>query len=251
MPPADQRAAIAWPQPHSQARHLLTFGGLVRPVAIAIAIVEHRAGKERRVSSRIPSSRSVRAGLTALMMTGLLSVGATPATAASATPRGGLTQGLTPLVGLAAERILLADKVAAAKYGTDVPIEDPVREQQVLDRAAALAADAGVDPEETVHFFRAQIEMSKFVQRELHEHWAAHPESAPTERPDLSTEVRPALDRITVEFIGQLAGTEDLRGSTLRCKVSLVRAREEARHRYALDRLHGRALRGAIAPVCT
>ena len=36
-------------------------------------------------------------------------------------------------MGLAAERILLVDKVAAAKFGTSTPIEDLVREQQVLD----------------------------------------------------------------------------------------------------------------------
>jgi chorismate mutase len=190
------------------------------------------------------SSPSLRAGLTAFIVTGLLSVGTTSATAAL--PRGGLT----PLVDLAAERILLADKVAAAKFGTTVPIADPVREQQVLDQAAALAVDAGIDPQETVEFFRAQMEMSKFVQQELHDLWTEHPGSAPNERPDLNTEVRPALDRITVEFIDQLAGTEELRDSTLRCKASLILARKEVNRRYGLDRLHGRALRGAIAPVC-
>jgi chorismate mutase len=154
------------------------------------------------------------------------------------------------LVGLAAERILLADKVAAAKFGTAAPIEDPVREQQVLDQAAALAADAGIDPEKTVDFFRAQIEMSKIVQQRLHNLWTEHPELAPTQRPDLATEVRPALDRITVEFIDQLAGTEDLRNSTLRCKASLILAKEKANRQYGLDRLHDRALWGAIKPVC-
>ncbi len=117
----------------------------------------------------------------------------------------------------AAERILLADKGAAAKFGTSSPIEDPVREQQVLDQAAALAAEAGLDTAGTVAFFRAQIEMSKLVQRSLFERWTAHPEQAPTERPDLATEVRPELDRITVEFSGQLVATGDLRGAGARC----------------------------------
>jgi len=120
-----------------------------------------------RVSTKASFSQPLRAGLSTLMLTGLLSVGATPATAAPAPvlARGGLTS----LVDLATERILLADKVAAAKFGTTTPIEDPVREQQVLDKAAALAADAGMDPEETVDFFRAQIEMSKVVQQGLHD----------------------------------------------------------------------------------
>jgi len=178
------------------------------------------------------------------MLCGLVAAGALPA---AATPPGG---GLTPLVGLAAERILLADKVAAAKFGTATPIEDPAREQQVLDQAAALAAEAGVDGHDAVRFFQAQIEMSKVVQRGLYDRWTRRPELAPTERPDLATEVRPELDRITVEFIDQLAATEDLRGPTPRCAVSLGLAETRTDHRYGLDRPHERALLGAIRPLC-
>jgi chorismate mutase len=186
--------------------------------------------------------------LVALMLCGLLAAGAMPAAAAPA--HAPSSDGLTLVVGLAAERILLADKVAAAKFGTTTPIEDPVREQQVLDQAAALATEAGIDVADTVQFFRAQIEMSKLVQRGLFDRWTRHPELAPTERPDLATEVRPALDRITVELIDQLAATEDLRAPTVRCKVSLVLAEAEADHRYRLDRLHERGLWGAIRPLC-
>lgn len=158
--------------------------------------------------------------------------------------------GLTSLVGLAAERLLLADKVAAAKFGTTTPIEDPVREQQVLDRAAPLAVDAGVDPEVTVEFFRAQIEMNKVVQRGLYDVWTRHPERAPTERPDLATEVRPELDRIAVGLVSELAATQALRGPTAACRLSLLLAGARADRTYRLDPLHERALWGATAPVC-
>lgn len=197
------------------------------------------------MSARTAGSSLLRAVFAISVLCGLLVAGAMPAAATSS------GDGLTPVVGLAAERILLADKVAAAKFGTATPIEDPVREQQVLDQAAALAVEAGIDVPETVQFFRAQIEMSKVVQRGLFDLWTRHPELAPTERPDLATEVRPALDRITVEFIDQLAATEDLRGPTVRCKVSLVLAEAKTDHRYRLDRLHERALWGAIRPLCT
>lgn len=192
------------------------------------------------------SREPLRVGFAVLMLCGLLVAGVVPAAAIPARSR----DGLTPVVGLAAERILLADKVAAAKFGTATPIEDPVREQQVLDQAAALAAEAGIDVPDAVAFFRAQIEMSKRVQRGLFDRWTRHPELAPTERPDLATEVRPALDRITVAFIGQLAATEDLRGPTPRCAISLVFAEAKADQRYGLDRLHERALWGAIGPLC-
>jgi chorismate mutase len=200
------------------------------------------------VSSGTSGLFSLRALLATVMLCGLVAAGTTPAAAAPGHVPS--SDGLTPVVGLAAERILLADKVAAAKFGTTIPIEDPVREQQVLDQAAALAAEAGVDVPATVQFFRAQIEMSKLVQRGLFDRWTRHPELAPTERPDLATEVRPALDRITVEFIDQLAATEDLRGPTPRCVVSLVLAGARADHRYDLDRLHERALWGAVGTLC-
>ncbi|MFJ2213408.1 gamma subclass chorismate mutase AroQ [Streptomyces sp. NPDC101062] len=196
------------------------------------------------------SSRSLRVGLSSLATAGVFLAGATPATAASSPS---VTPGseLTALVGLAAERILLADKVAAAKFGTGTPIEDPTREQQVLDQAKALAVEAGLDTGGTVDFFRAQIEMSKVVQQGLYDQWTEHPDQAPTERPDLATEVRPELDRITAEFIDQLVATQKLRGGTLRCHVALVRAEKTGDHQYDLDRLHERALWGAIKPVCT
>lgn len=194
-------------------------------------------------------SAPLRVGLSSLVFCGVALAGATPAAAAPAQTVA--REGLTPLVGLAAERILLADKVAAAKFGTSTPIEDPVREQQVLDRAAELAGEAGIDVPETVEFFRAQIEMSKLVQRGLYDRWTQHPELAPTDRPDLATEVRPALDRITVAFIDHLAATEDLRSPTPRCTISLVIAEARTDLRYRLDRLHERALHGAIKPLCT
>ncbi|GID59388.1 chorismate mutase [Actinoplanes couchii] len=162
-------------------------------------------------------------------------------------PSGG---GLGSLVGLSAERLLLADRVAAAKFGTSNPIDDPVREKQVLDRAAALATAAGLDTAGTVAFFRAQIEMSKVVQRGLFEKWTARPEQAPTKRPDLATEVRPALDRITGQFITQLAATRELRGPTAGCAVARRFAVVAADRRYHLDDLHDRALRGAVEPIC-
>ncbi|MFD5750084.1 gamma subclass chorismate mutase AroQ [Streptomyces sp. NPDC127033] len=195
------------------------------------------------------SARSLRVGLSSLATAGVLLTGATPATAASS-QSAAPGSGLTALVGLAAERILLADKVAAAKFGTGTPIEDPLREQQVLDEAKALAVEAGLDTGETVQFFRAQIEMSKVVQQGLYDLWTAHPDQAPAERPDLATEVRPELDRITTEFIDQLVATQKLRGGTLRCHVALVRAEKTADHQNDLDRLHERALWGAIKPVC-
>lgn len=219
------------------------------PVVVRTALLHSRPERQFHMFTEGISSRSLRVGLSSLATAGVFLAGALPATAA---PSQRVAPGgeLTALVGLAAERILLADKVAAAKYGTDTPIEDPTREQQVLDQAKALAVEAGLDTGETVEFFRAQIEMSKAVQQGLYDLWTEHPDQAPTERPDLATEVRPQLDRITADFIDQLVATQKLRDGTLRCRVALVLAEKTADHQHDLDRLHERALWGAIKPVC-
>ncbi|MYW90754.1 gamma subclass chorismate mutase AroQ [Amycolatopsis rubida] len=186
-------------------------------------------------------------GLAVAVMPSAAASTATPTSTAPARVSHG---GLTPLVNLVAARILLADKVAAAKFGTSTPIEDPKRERQVLDDAAARADAVGIDKLRTVEFFRAQIEQSKVVQRGLYGLWTRHPELAPTRRPDLGKEVRPELDRITAQFIDQLAATGKLRRSTTVCEVSLAAAEVQAIVGYHLDWLHTRALHGATSTVC-
>src|SRR5262245_46947283 len=80
---------------------------------------------------------------------------------------------LRPLAALSAERLAAGDLVAAAKWGTGAPIDDPVRERQVLDAVAAQARQLGADPAATVRIFRDQMEASKVLQRGLHRLWDA------------------------------------------------------------------------------
>ena len=158
---------------------------------------------------------------------------------------------LGPLTALAVQRILLGDKVAAAKFGTDQPIDDPVRERQELDAVAAMASRAGVDPDASVRFFRAQIEANKVVQRGLYALWTEHPELRPGERPDLDGEVRPELDQITTEIVRQLKATQEVRADTAGCRVLLLEAQLAAEVRFRLDALHRKALTVALRTVCT
>ncbi|MEU9750618.1 gamma subclass chorismate mutase AroQ [Streptomyces niveus] len=98
---------------------------------------------------------------------------------------------LTALTDLFAERLLVADKVAAAKYGTDRPIDDPARERKILDDVADRAVGLGLDPDVVVAVFGDQIEANKVVQRGLYARWDAHPDERPTQRPDLDKDIRP------------------------------------------------------------
>ena len=94
------------------------------------------------------------------------------------------------LTDLAAQRVAIADQVAAAKYGTPSPIDDPAREQQIYDSVSAQAPALGLDPADAVRFFRAQIEANKLVQRGWYARWDAHPSEVPTTRPDLARSAR-------------------------------------------------------------
>ncbi|MET9680116.1 chorismate mutase [Streptomyces coeruleorubidus] len=157
--------------------------------------------------------------------------------------------GLTSVTELLAQRLLLAGKVAAAKYGTDTPIDDPEREARILDDVRTRAAGLGLDPDAVAAVFRDQIEANKLVQRGLYARWDANPGERPTERPDLVKEVRPALDRITTQLLAALDATE--RARTLpSCGPRLATAAGWSAYTHRLDGLHLKGLGRALPSVC-
>lgn len=149
--------------------------------------------------------------------------------------------GFCVLVALVARRLLLGDEVAAAKYGTDMPIDDPARERQLLAEMIERARAIGLDPELSVRFFQAQIEANKVVQLGLFERWASAPVSRPRRRPDLKAEIRPRVDAINAQLLDQL--------KTVVEEPSVPHADSEPELSGALDKLHRHALRIALAPV--
>ncbi|MFC5827359.1 chorismate mutase [Nonomuraea insulae] len=156
---------------------------------------------------------------------------------------------LGPLTDVVIERIRVSDDVAASKFGTDSPIEDPVREEQVLEQVRKQADAAGVDPDAAVAFFRDQIIASKVVQKGLFARWTAHPEEAPTTRPDLG-QIREQLDRLTTDLLQELKNTEQLRDKPIACTAQLALATGSGAALERLDTLHRQALRAATHSVC-
>ncbi|QEU89741.1 chorismate mutase [Streptomyces kanamyceticus] len=171
-----------------------------------------------------------------------------PAPALTATASDGPYARLYPLADLSARRLATADLVAAAKYGTESPIDDPVREKQVLDAVAAQAREIGADPEATVRIFRDQIEANKIVQRGLFRRWDADPSQAPTERPDLA-EVRKEINRINGELVRGIAASPDARTAPY-CGGVLTAAAVHVRYENRLDALHAATLGRALRSVC-
>ena len=145
-------------------------------------------------------------------------------------------------VELAVQRLEVAEAVAAAKYGSPQPIDDPSREAVVMAGAVGRARSARVEPDVARRFVAAQMEANKIVQRGLFARWRNEPRCAPTSRPDLAREVRPDLDRIDEQLMRLLP-----RLVTPGCRTLVGRARRRAERR--LDALHRRGLERALAPL--
>ncbi|MCS7476795.1 chorismate mutase [Umezawaea endophytica] len=188
--------------------------------------------------------------ITALAVAVTMALASLPAVAAGGTvaPSGSFGR-LGPLTDLAVERLRVGDDVAAAKFGTGAPIDDPAREQQVLDQVRRQAVALGLSPDAAAAFFRDQITASKVVQRGLFARWTAHPGEAPTTRPDLGT-IRARLDRLTTALLQQLSTTVDVRAEPTSCPVQLALAAGSAVVLESLDTLHRRALGSAVRSVC-
>lgn len=200
--------------------------------------------EENRLA-RVPHTRAALVALTAAAF-GLL-VGCS-ATAPPTAGQPGDDHSLLALTDVAAQRVLLADTVAAAKWGTPAPINDPVREQAVLDTAAAKSTKLGVDPAFAGMVFTDQIEANKTVQSGLYAQWRGHPDQAPTTRPDLG-QVRPILDRITDQLVVDLKATAWIR-SEPSCAGQLTATRHHVEQTRQLDALHKDALIRALSSFC-
>lgn len=103
------------------------------------------------------------------------------------------------------ERLDVAPIVAQSKWNSGAAIEAPEREAQILDQVEEDAAAAGVDEAFAREFFDRQFSASKQVQRRLHHQWLQEGRPPFADPPDLATDVRPVLDRLTPQLIDALA----------------------------------------------
>lgn len=157
---------------------------------------------------------------------------------------------LGPLTNLIVERLFISDQVAASKFGTTSPIDDPAREQQELDEVRQDAETVGLDPAATVAFFQNQIDASKVIQRGDFAIWTADPAKAPTSKPDL-TQIRTQLDQLTTELLNELNSTQHLRAEPVTCKINLGVATLGAKLLDPLDSLHRQGLDTATPSICS
>lgn len=110
---------------------------------------------------------------------------------------------LEPLVDAAAQRLQTADLVAASKYLSGGQIQDPPREQQVLDTVAAAADAQGAEPGYVREVFRDQIDASVGVQYSRFSQWKLDPAVAPATAPDLA-DTRATIDSLNQTMVREI-----------------------------------------------
>jgi chorismate mutase-like protein len=118
--------------------------------------------------------------------------------------------GLEPLRQAIDQRLLLAHDVARAKWNAKAAIEDLPREEQVIAAAVRQGAALGLQEAWIRRVFRAQIEASKTVQRELYLRWQAENVGRFDDAPDLANTIRPELDRLTTQLLRAMADNQAL-----------------------------------------
>jgi chorismate mutase len=115
---------------------------------------------------------------------------------------------LIPLVDAAAQRLQTADPVAAYKYRTGGAVDDPKREQQVIDSVTAAAGANRIDPDYVGKIFRNQIDATTSVEYTRFAQWKIDPGAVPATAPDLA-ETRKTIDRLNQTMVHEMAARWD------------------------------------------
>jgi chorismate mutase len=155
---------------------------------------------------------------------------------------------LTGLVDAAAQRLQVADPVAAVKWHRHLAVEDPARVQQQLGALAWEADAAGVDSGYITTVFTDQINATESVEYNRFAQWKLEPGSVPAAPPDLSAS-RAAIDGLNHTMITEFARRRDVLSSPV-CAGELDSARSAVTGARGLDSTYQQALWFATRSYC-
>jgi chorismate mutase len=155
---------------------------------------------------------------------------------------------LTKLIDDAAQRLLTADPVAASKYATGGAVDDPAREQQVLDSVTATAAAKQMDSGFVHDVFRDQIDATDSLEHSRFAAWKIDPGSAPKAAPDLASS-RDAIDKLNQAMVEDIAD-EWVALHAGSCRADLDRAKAAVVTMRHLDAPYQQALSYAVHRYC-
>ncbi|TDK95203.1 chorismate mutase [Mycobacterium paragordonae] len=155
---------------------------------------------------------------------------------------------LTALVDALAERLTIAEPVAAYKWGAHGDIEDPVRIQQELATLREDAASAHVDPDYVARVFSDQIDATEAIEYRRFADWKLEPAAVPPPPADLAGS-RAVIDALNTKILSHISLNWSLLHSPA-CAGLLHDARAEVTRQRNLDDLYRRALTAATASYC-
>ncbi|QZT62124.1 chorismate mutase [Mycolicibacterium austroafricanum] len=155
---------------------------------------------------------------------------------------------LVDLVDAATRRLQVAEPIAANKFHTGGLVEDPVREQQVLDAVSAEATTLQLDPAYVTTAFRDQIDATVAIEYSRLAQWKFDPAAAPVDAPDL-TSSRGIIDALNREMVTLMADEWDkLHAPT--CRAELDQAKSTVAAQRGLDPLYRQAVDHATRNYC-
>ncbi|WP_225342281.1 chorismate mutase [Mycobacterium intracellulare] len=155
---------------------------------------------------------------------------------------------LTPLVDAAAQRLQVADPVAAYKWKTHGAIEDPVRVRQELAKLGDDAVAARIDRDYITRVFGDQIGATEAIEYGRFADWKLNPGDAPADSPDLAAS-RSTIDGLNQAMLAQISANWDVLHSPA-CAGQLDAARGAVVASRRLDGLYRRALWSATQSYC-
>jgi chorismate mutase len=169
--------------------------------------------------------------------------------AALAPPAGAdITSPLAELVDAAAQRLQVAEPVAAAKWSTHGAIEDPGRVEQELASVGAEATAQHIDPNYVTRVFVDQINATEAIEYRRFADWKLNPSDVPAGSPDLSAS-RSSIDAVNRTILTQIVANWDLLHSPA-CASRLDAARSGVIWARQLDSLYQQALSSATTSYC-
>lgn len=152
------------------------------------------------------------------------------------------------MVDAAAQRLRLAEPVAAVKWRTHGDIEDPGRVEQELAKVGAEATARHVDPDYVTGVFRDQIHATEAIEYSRFAAWKLDPASVPAGPPDLPA-LRSAIDALNQTMLTQIAANWGLLHSPA-CAPQLDAASSGVISARQLDGVDRQALSLATSSYC-
>ncbi|MDT5225107.1 MAG: chorismate mutase [Mycobacterium sp.] len=168
-----------------------------------------------------------------------------------AAPRARADSALSALVDALAERLEIAEPVAAYKWSAHGDIEDPVRVEQELASLREDAASAQIDPDYVVRVFGDQINATEAIEYRRFADWKLDPGLQPSgaDGPaDLSAS-RTAIDMLNTKILSHIALNWNLLHDPA-CARQLEDARTDAIRVRRFDNLYRQALTTATRSYC-